>query len=179
MTQAILESVDGDVAIHNVVGGIRSTLPKGELTYGHVYEFFPFDNRIVVLDLSGAELKKVLAHQAHRGHRRAGIAGIRVRVQCDRNGMQLTATRPDGSPIADGDRVRLVANDFLVFGGDDVLTPIIPDGGIAVDMSQPLLRDVLVDWFRNAPETLDPADFSSADAPRWRVPANVPESCTL
>ncbi len=179
MTQAVLEAVGGDVAIHNVVGGIRSTLPGGDLTFGSVYEMFPFDNRVVVLDISGAELRAVLAHQAHRGHRRAGVAGIRVQVQCSGDDMHVIATRPDGSEIADSDPVRLIANDFLVLGGDDVLTPIIPDNGIPIDFSMPLVRDVLVDWFRNGPETLSPDDFSSADAPRWRVPASVPRSCTL
>ncbi len=179
MTQAVLELIGGDVAIHNVVGGIRSTLPPGELTYGSVYEMFPFDNRIVVLDISGAELRAVLAHQAHRGHRRAGVAGIRVQVQCSGDGMHVVATRPDGGEIADGDPVRLIANDFLVLGGDDILTPIIPEDGFDIDNSMPLVRDVLVDWFRNGAAMLDPDDFSSADEPRWRVPASVPASCTL
>ena len=93
--------------------------------------------------------------------------------------MRVIVTRPDGSEIADDDRVRLIANDFLVLGGDDVLTPIIPDGGFEIDMSMPLVRDVLVDWFRNHPATLGPEDYSSADKPRWRVPASVPENCAL
>ncbi len=179
MTHAVLESVDGDVAIHNVLGGIRNGLPKGDLTFGAIYEMFPFDNHVVVLDLSGAELRTLLAHQAHKGHRRAGIAGIRVQVRCSSDGMRVVATRPDGTEVDDDDRVRLIANDFLVLGGDDVLTPIIPDAGIAIDLSMPLVRDVLVDWFRNGPETLSPDDFSSTHEPRWRVPAYVPESCTL
>ena len=179
MTQAILESIGGDVAIHNVNGGIRSTLPPGELTFGSVYEMFPFDNRVVVLDVSGSELRAVLAHQAHKGRRRAGIAGIRVHVSCNSDAMRLSAVRPDGSEISDDDRVRLVANDFLVLGGDDVLTPIIPAGGFEIDPSMPLVRDVLVDWFRNGPAMLDPDDFSSSDQPRWRVPARVPANCTL
>ena len=179
MTDAMLQSVDGDVAIHNVMGGIRGMLPAGELTFGSVYEMFPFDNHIVVLDLSGADLRRVLAHQAHNHHRRAGIAGIKASVSCNSNRMRVVARRPDGSEIADDDRVRLIANDFLALGGDDILTPIIPDGGFAVDMSLPLVRDALVSWFRNGPATLRPEDFESGDAPRWDVPGSLPENCRL
>ena len=177
MTDAILQSVDGDIAIHNVVGGIRNTLPEGDLTFGSVYEMFPFDNRVVVLDLSGAELRAVLAHQAHNHRRRAGVAGIRASISCNSDTMKIVARRVDGRVIGDDDRVRLIANDFLVLGGDDILTPVIPDEGFAIDDSMPLVRDVLVNWFKNGPTTLRPEDFSSDAAPRWDVPASLPGDC--
>ncbi len=179
MTDAMLQSIDGDVAIHNVVGGIRSSLPEGELTFGSVYQMFPFDNRIVVLELSGSELRDVLAHQAHNHRRRAGVAGIQTSISCNSNTMKVVARRADGREIGDDDRVRLIANDFLVLGGDDILTPIIPPDGFGIDDSMPLVRDVLVDWFRNGPSTLRPEDFSSDAAPRWEVPASLPADCRL
>ncbi len=179
MTDAMLQSIDGDIAIHNVVGGIRSSLPQGDLTFGSVYEMFPFDNRVVVLELSGAELRSVLAHQAHNHRRRAGVAGIKTSISCNSDTMKVVARRADGREIGDDDRVRLIANDFLVLGGDDILTPIIPHGGFDIDDSMPLVRDVLVTWFRNGPATLSPQDFSSDGAPRWDVPESLPADCRL
>ncbi len=179
MTDAMLQSVEGDIAIHNVVGGIRNTLPEGDLTFGAVYEMFPFDNRVVVLELSGAELRAVLAHQAHNHRRRAGVAGIKTSISCNSKSLEVVARRPDGRAIADDDQVRLIANDFLVLGGDDILTPIIPDGGFRIDESMPLVRDVLVDWFKNGPTTLRPEDFSSDGTPRWDVPVSLPADCRL
>ena len=38
MTEAMLDSFDADIAIHNVFGGIRNGLPGGDLTYGAVFE---------------------------------------------------------------------------------------------------------------------------------------------
>ena len=178
MLQAVLQSVDGDVAIHNVLGGIRNSLPRGDLTYGAVYEMFPFDNRIVVLDLSGAQLRAVLAHQAHNHRRRAGIAGIRAAISCDSGGLEIVALRPDGREIRDEESVRVIANDFLTMGGDDILTPVIPEGGFAIDESMPLVRDVLVDWFRNGPSTLAPEDFLTVGEPVWSVPATIPPGCS-
>ena len=179
MTEALLQSIDGDVAIHNVVDGIRNALPQGDLTFGSVYEMFPFDNRIVVLDLSGAELRAVLAHQAYNHRRRAGIAGIRATVSCSSEQMKIVMERPDGREIHDDERVRLIVNDFLALGGDDILTPVIPDDGFAIDETMPLVRDVLITWFRNGPDVLRPEDFQSTEQPRWSVPASLPAGCAL
>ena len=50
-------------------GGLRVPLPKGEITYGRVFELLPFENEMVVITLSGEktlELFQYLA-QAQRG----------------------------------------------------------------------------------------------------------------
>lgn len=179
MTDAMLQSIDADIAIHNVVGGIRNTLPQGDLTFGAVYEMFPFDNRIVLLDISGAELRAVLARQAHRYRRRAGIAGIRVFIACQNDALSVVAKLDSGETIQDDDRVTVIANDFLTLGGDDLLTPIMPSAGFAIDESMPLVRDVLVEWFRAGPATLRPEDFLSTDSPRWTVSDEMPATCSL
>jgi 5'-nucleotidase len=83
MTDALRESLGADIAIHNVLGGIRSGLPAGPLTFGDVYNMFPFDNRIVILNLSGREVRNIIASQAHKRHRRAGFSGMRVFVTCN------------------------------------------------------------------------------------------------
>jgi 5'-nucleotidase len=179
MTDALLQQVDGDVAIHNVVGGIRNILPAGELTFGAVYEMFPFDNRLVTLELTGRDLRRVIATQAHRMRRRAGFSGMKVSVSCADDAMDVILELSDGTIVQDDDRVTLIANDFLVLGGDDILTPIIPDGGFTMDYSRPLVRDALVAWFRSQGETLDPANYLSTDNPRWNVPDPLPGACAL
>jgi 5'-nucleotidase len=178
MTDALLESIDADIAIHNVMGGIRNSLPQGELTFGAVYEMFPFDNRVVVIDLTGRQLREIIAKQATNHGRRAGFSGMRVFVSCADNNMHVVMRRPGGTPILDDDRVRVIANDYLAFGGDDILTPVIPEGGFDVDDGMPLTRDVLLRWFRGATDTLNSEDFLTADRPKWNVPDSLPESCT-
>ncbi len=179
MTLAILEQTGGDIAIHNVVGGIRNILPAGELTFGAVYEMFPFDNRIVKLELTGHDLRKLIANQAHRHGRRAGFSGMRVFVSCDNGAMEVSIELSDGSTVQDDDNVSVIANDFLAFGGDGVFTPVIPEAGYAIDEQQPLVRDVLVDWFRQRRGSLDPDDFSTTAEPKWNLPEESPPSCSL
>ncbi len=160
MTDALRESLGTDIAIHNVLGGIRSGLPAGPLTFGGVYKMFPFDNRVVIVNLSGREVRDIIASQARKGHRRAGFSGMTVFVSCNNDVMDITLQLDDGRKLTDADRVTMLANDFLTLGGDDVLTPVIPDDGFAIDESMPLIRDLLVDWFRGQSGQLSPDEFA-------------------
>ncbi len=49
-------------------GGLRAPLPAGPLTYGHVYEALPFDNRLAVLRLRGADLRRIVELGLAGGH---------------------------------------------------------------------------------------------------------------
>ena len=176
MTEAVLDSFDADIAIHNVFGGIRNGLPAGELTFGDVYEMFPFDNLVTIHEITGAELRAIVARKAALP-RKPGFAGMRVFVGCNAEGMQVALKLDNGREITDTDTIRVVANDFLALGGDDILTPAIPAGGLDTDQGLPLTRDVLVQWFIENGGTLDPAQFRTHASPKWQLPDIIPETC--
>ena len=178
VTEALLESFDVDVVVHNVRGGLRKGLPAGPLTFGSVYEMSPFDNYIVILELSGADLRRLVAAQAQR-FMRAGFAGMRVYVSCDSENMSLRLVRDDGSEIHDNDPILLLANDYLALGGDGILTPVIPPGGFEIRFDRPRMRDALVDWFRTRGGSLDPADWRSHEDPEWNLPDGFSGTCAL
>jgi 5'-nucleotidase len=178
MTDAVLAMSGADVSIHNVRGGIRGELPAGELTFGSVYRMFPFDNRLAVVPMSGAELRRVIANQAHQVGRRAGFSGMRVFIECGDQGMVVTMLRPDGREILDEDIVEVAVNDFLLLGGDDILTPVIPEAGYAIPADTPLVRDLLLDWFKAHGGRLRDTMFLDAAAARWNLPAEIPATCT-
>ncbi len=179
MTDAVLESSDADISIHNVYGGIRAELPEGELTYGSVFRMFPFDNRIAILEMTGKDLRKIIANQAHNHDRHAGFSGMRVYVGCNDNHMSIRMVRPDGREIEDTDTLRVVANDFLLMGGDDVLTPAMPADGFDIPYGTPLVRDVLVTWFKSHGGRLRADEFLKPYKRRWNLPDSMPESCAL
>ena len=176
MTEAMLDSFDADIAVHNVFGGIRNGLPAGELTFGDVYAMFPFDNLVTIHDISGADLRAIVARKAAL-HRKPGFAGMRAFISCNGDGMVVTLRLDDGREIADTDTVRVIANDFLAMGGDDILTPAIPAEGLDTDQGLPGTRDVLVQWFLQNAGSLDPARFRTHAAPKWVLPATIPETC--
>ena len=44
-------------AFHNVNGGIRADIEKGDVTYGDVYKSFPFDNEVVLVKVTGSQCR--------------------------------------------------------------------------------------------------------------------------
>ncbi len=176
---ALLASIDADVVIHNVSGGIRATLPAGELTYGSVFEIFPFDNRVVILDVSGLDLRKIIARQAQVGQRRAGFSGMRVIVDCQDDAMNIKMILDNGHVIDDDERLRIASNDFLATGGDAILTPGMPEVGYAYDDDPRLIRDVIADWLRAHGGSLNAAEFQNTADRRWNLPYSMPTSCAL
>lgn len=180
LTDVVFDMMGGDVVIHNVVGGIRADLPAGPLTYGAVYEIFPFDNLAIQVDLTGAELRQVLRRQVFNPDRRAGVAGIRIFASCSADDLlELTMRRADGSEITDDDVLVVTMTDFLATGGDDIITPVIPENGFDMAGDAPLMREVIVDWMHAHPGSLDPQRFSDAAKPRWNLPDPMPPACSL
>jgi 5'-nucleotidase len=88
LTDAVLASNDADISIHNVYGGIRAELPQGDMTFGDVYRVFPFDDRVAIIELSGRDVRKIIANQVHNNGRRAGFSGMRVFVVCNAGKMR-------------------------------------------------------------------------------------------
>ncbi len=179
LTDAVLESNDADISIHNVYGGIRAELPQGEVTYGSLFRVFPFDNRVLVIELSGLDVRKIIANQVHNHRRRAGFSGMRVFVGCDTGQMSIRMIRADGSKIEDSDTLRVVANDFLLLGGDNVLTPVIPEGGFEIRNGTPLVRDTLVEWFKRRGGSMSADEFRDPENLRWNLPDPLPEDCAF
>jgi 5'-nucleotidase len=174
-TDAVLDRADADIAIHNVSGGIRAILPAGELTFGRVFEMFPFDNRTAIIELSGAELRQVMSAQAKRQKRRVGFSGMRVFINCDDAATNIEMVLSDGRVIADDDRLRVLANDFLAMGGDGILTPAMPTDGFEYEDDAVLTRDLLVQWFKERGGHIAATDFNSEASRRW----NFTDSCVL
>lgn len=57
-----VKNLDGktpDIAIQNA-GGVREDIPKGQLSLGKAYKVLPFDNTMVILTMTGAEIKQLL-----------------------------------------------------------------------------------------------------------------------
>ena len=178
LTTALLEMSDGaDVAIHNTVGGIRADLPAGPLTFGDVFEVFPFDNRSVTISLTGAELRAVFKSQLTRTHRRAGVAGIKVAAACENDSLRVRLLRPDGIEIEDTDILTVATNDFLVAGGDGIFVPVTPPEGLDVGGKAELFREQIATWLLERGGTIDPDDFHSIDEPVFILPGKTPISC--
>jgi len=179
MTDAMLEASDADIAIHNVQGGIRADLPQGQLTYGSLYQMFPFDNQLLVLALPGSDVRRVIGAQVHNVGRRAGFSGMRVFVDCEDDQMSIAMFLTNGREIQDDEIVRVAMTDYLALGGDSILQPVLPDAGFEIPSQIPLTRDVLEDWFTSRGGQLRADQFLNLENPRWNLPEQLSAGCSL
>ena len=166
-----------DVSINNTSGGLRTDLPAGPLTYGSVFEVMPFDNRLVAFYLSGAELRRVLATQISRNSALLGMSGVHAHVTCDRGAVAVGMLRPNGSPIADTERLLIATSDFLATGGDGIFVPVTPANGFDVVRDIGLVRDVVVDSLKQRGGTLREEQLVSTPNPRWSLTGKAPVTC--
>jgi len=146
---------DADVAVlNNAARGLWADLPGGPITFGRLYDVFPFDNRIVRIALNGAELGRWLAGEIQEGRRGwLGISGIDVRPTCLADGLHVDLVRAAG-PIHGEDRLVAVTIAGPTLSGS--LASAMLSGGVGSSTSlgavstanAPVVREVVEDWLR-------------------------------
>ncbi|HUR32942.1 MAG TPA: bifunctional UDP-sugar hydrolase/5'-nucleotidase [Vicinamibacterales bacterium] len=146
---ALREEGNADVALNNnSLGGLRADLPHGPLTFGQLYDTFPFDNRLVRVNLTAATLEQGIASALRRGRRGAfGISGARVRVGCGPAGVEVQLFRATGQPIGPAEPLVVVGMDSLL--GGQLFAPVITPGSLQVPPDAPVVREVVEDWLRD------------------------------
>ncbi len=146
-----------DIAIQNG-GGLRRTLAAGNITVGDLYEIMPFDNYLVVFDLSGAEIKKAIDHGINNPNITDGqFAGLRVEYD-GRKPFESRITKitlMDGTPLDMNKTYKVVVNSFMFTGGDAY------DFSKAMNAAESVsIRDALIDAIKKAKTiTPKPVDY--------------------
>jgi 2',3'-cyclic-nucleotide 2'-phosphodiesterase (5'-nucleotidase family) len=93
-------------------GGIRTFLPKGEITVGKIFELMPFENEMVFLKLSGVQVHEFLNHIAEKGG--DSVGGCRF-VIANKKAKDI---KINGEPLKNSKFYWLVTNDYVANGGD-------------------------------------------------------------
>lgn len=130
-----------DIGLCNV-GGLRSAMPEGTVTYGDVLEIAPFENRLCVLTLTGDKLKELAEQIAAVGGE--GISGMRLAITTD--GRLLNA-EVNGKPIDPHALYTIATLDYLSEGNDKMYA--LKDNVYKAVTDIPV-RDLIVDAIRRA-----------------------------
>lgn len=93
-------------------GGIRTYLPKGDITVGKIFELMPFENQMVFLELKGTQMQEFLNYIARKGG--DSIGGARIVIKDDK----ATYVEIGGKAIDLSQNYWLVTNDYVANGGD-------------------------------------------------------------
>ena len=162
-------AVGSHVALVNK-GALRATLAEGDVSYCDVYAMFPFDNRFVLLDLTGAELEQLLEISTSGAGSFPHISGFRLTVEdgpgvtrdLDGNGDSerwetdrlLAAVDDAGRALDPEARYQLLLSDYMYGrpGHDQFVLGAIP--AERVEISDERIRDAIVELLTGREEPL-------------------------
>ena len=134
------------IALMNI-GGIRTDLTysasawgeaPGDVTYEEAFNVQPFNNYLVSLDLTGAQIKELLVQQWSGANTAAPkILQVSEGFSYTYSGTTLGTVTLNGVPLADTTVYRVVTNNFLAGGGDGFPTFLAAGnvyyGGLDID----------------------------------------------
>ena len=150
LSAPILKSRTGynlDIVLLNH-GGIRSILPKGEVTTKSAYSLMPFENSVVVLPLKGSVIMEMTAYlkafkKAHP------ISGLELVLNADNSYRKILV---GGNPVNLEKTYYVATNDYLYNGGDRM--DFLKKSDTLYDLNYKI-RNVLIDYFTKY-DTLNP-----------------------
>ncbi len=171
-------------------GGIRSSLPEGKISYDNAFKLMPFNNSLVIVDLTGSELRRLLEIAFSGVLGVPSISGLHVTVQNALAGQQGAWSRDlngdgkqedwernllvdtsdeKGRPLEDNKHYKLATNSFLVEGGDyqGLIYDKIPPAHIHIYEGL-LVRDILAQYFTSQ-SPLNPAKYYTPLTARIKI----------
>lgn len=122
-------------------GGIRSDLPKGDITMGSAYNLMPFENEMVVLTMSGEKVQELADYLIK--HRLPHPLSKQVQLQITHDG-KITHFTIHGKPFNPKATYLVATSDYLMYGGDAMYFFSNP---LKTDMLDYKVRNVLIDYF--------------------------------
>jgi len=144
---SIRGSFDASVVLMNS-GGIRADLERGDVTVGDIYAMMPFDNTIVLVELTGSQLKEALesgvATDGSGGllHGIVQVSGLNFTWDPKApNGQKVKNVYVDGRPLGSDAGYLVATNSFMAGGGDGYY--VFGQGSGLVDTGV-LVRDLLL-----------------------------------
>ena len=112
------------------IGLLRSSIGPGAVTFNDVFAVLPFEDTVATCGTTRAGLTRVLQNALKKDTARdrfpLGVWGAKVTIRraADRT-PSLVSVRIEGQPTgADDAPVWLALNDFILFGGDDLLVGV-------------------------------------------------------
>ncbi len=123
-------------------GGIRSIIPKGNVTTRTAFEIMPFENSLIVAELKAEQIQEITDYiiADKKAHPIAGLTFIISQGKAKDIAI-------GGKPLEDNKIYYVVTSDYLINGGDkmDFFKKSLKNYDLDYK-----LRNVLIDYFREA-----------------------------
>jgi len=153
VTDAYKTMIGTDISLMNI-SGIRKDLNTGEITIRDIWEVSPFGNTLIVFDISGDEIKRMIEYQIRGDYLSLIFSGLQAEIDASQNSIQKLTI--NGVALDENQSFRAVTNSYIYehfhnyFGFDRGVRNSY-DTGI-------LDRDALLDYAREQKAITPPED---------------------
>lgn len=120
-------------------GGLRGSIPKGAVTRMTIFQLMPFENKTVVLTLSGKDTRYMMNFIARSGG--MPLAGATMGISGD----TATNIKIGGEPLNLEKNYTIVTSDYLADGGDEMFFFSRPVEFVNL---QVLIRDLIIEYLK-------------------------------
>lgn len=129
-----------DICILNH-GGIRSVIPKGNVSARNAYEVMPFENAAVVVVLNGNQVLEMIQYilTEKKPH---PLKGLSFSIDKNNNPKNIQI---QNKPIQTDSQYFVVTSDYLANGGDNMTFFKKADRRFDIDYK---LRNIIIDYFK-------------------------------
>ena len=138
-----------DGAVINI-GGIRTTIAKGDIITRQIYEVMPFENEVMIMKMKGSDLQGLFDYYL-KTQKNNPVSHIVIETDGDKIIKQLI----NGEKIDPAKTYYIATSDYLALGGDNMdyfkKGEMIPTGI--------KLRDLFLEKFKANPEVTVPMDI--------------------
>lgn len=123
-------------------GGIRTIIPKGNVTARNAYEVMPFENSAVVIGLKGEQIVEI-ANYIVSEKKPHPLAGMTFTITKDNSVKNIQIL---GKPLELEKVYYVVTSDYLSNGGDNMI--FFKKGVSRTDLDYKL-RNIIIDYFKD------------------------------
>lgn len=137
-----------DAALINI-GGIRTTIGKGDITLKNLFEVMPFENELIIVKMKGADLPGLFEYYA-----KTQVNNPVSHLYIETKNGQLNKSLVNGKEVDPNKDYYIATSDYLALGGDNMK---FFSKGEAISTGIKL-RDLYIDYFKRNPEIISPTD---------------------
>lgn len=154
---------DADVAVQNF-GGLRQPVAQGSITKQTVFDVMPFENRLIQVQVTGAQLleniKMAATSSVEFGGGYPAVGGMRFTG----GGDSLAITLDGGVPLDLNKTYKVLINDYMYGGGNNYLFGTQDPNAVDLGMNY---RDPVIAWTQQLGSTAsDPIENHIDSKPR-------------
>ncbi len=168
---------NADIAVTNG-GGLRTSIPAGEVTVGKLYEVMPFDNVLSSFEMTGEQVKEIFEHGIeNKDIGSVQFSGVTVEYVpgAEKGKKVIRMTLDNGEEIQLDKAYKVVTNDFMGTGGDDykVFKSAKPLGD-TIPIRDALIQEIknvkVLDYVKKERLVPQKAEAPKVETPKVEVP---------